>query len=197
MQQPHTRLDQPYTSETHPIRVDFLPDTAMQLPGKLGMTIAPGKQHRGMLFDWHRNLHADLIRLKDHYNTDLLVSLIEKPEMHHLRVPNLLTAVQAQDMQSLWFPIQDFGTPTSMQGLNALVQDILSTVQGGKTVVVHCRGGLGRSGLVVASCLVTRGYSPDDAFALVRATRPGSVETVAQEAYVHEFAARWSHRHPS
>lgn len=179
------------TSEDYPIYVDFLPKRVVPLSGLLGMTIAPGKCNQGMRFHWCRNLSLDLARLRHDYGTNLLVTLLEAEEMVDLQIANLLQAVPTYGMKSRWFPIPDFGTPASMTGLSQLVEDILATLEGGRTTVVHCRGGLGRTGLVVASCLVALGYSPEEAFAQVRSARPGSVETLEQEAYVHQFATAW------
>ena len=55
---------------------------------------------------------------------------------------------------------------------------------GGESVVVHCRGGLGRTGLIAVRLLVELGESPVSALVRVRAARPGAVETVEQEKYV-------------
>jgi protein-tyrosine phosphatase len=181
----------PRTSDTHPLLVDFLLPNTIKLPGRIGMTIAPGKQHNGMYVPWQRDLEKDLIRLRKHYGTDLLVSLIEAQELEQLQIPDLFERIQLHEMQSRWFPIQDFGTPTSISGLIELVKLILAAVKHGETVVIHCKGGLGRSGLVVAACLVALGYSPEEAFAQIRQARPGSVETAEQEAYVYEFQQAW------
>ena len=54
---------------------------------------------------------------------------------------------------------------------------------GGK-VLVHCKGGLGRAGLVAARILVERGVPPRAAIDAVRTVRPGAVETAAQERHV-------------
>ena len=64
------------TSESHPIRVDFLPPEALKLPGRLGMTFAPGKKVEGR---WERDLETDLQRLKEEYHAEVLVSLMDKP----------------------------------------------------------------------------------------------------------------------
>lgn len=176
------------TSETDAIRVDFLPADLLPPSSRLGMTIAPGKQNYGMQAIWKRDLHTDLRHLRDAYQVDRLVTLLEKDEMAQLSIPTLLTDAEAYGMRTRWFPIPDFHTPTSMQGLFELVQDILTWLQQQQTVVVHCKGGLGRSGLVAASCLTAMGHSPDEAFAYVRHARPGSVETTGQEAYVVAFA---------
>ena len=54
----------------------------------------------------------------------------------------------------------------------------------GQSLVVHCRGGLGRTGLIAARLLIELGESPPEAPRRVRAARPGAVETRAQERYV-------------
>lgn len=179
------------TSDSDPIRVDFLPEQVVPLPGRLGMTIAPGKCNVGMQALWQRDLQKDLSRLRHHYRVDLLITLLQPAELGQLAIPDLPSQIQRYGMQNHWFPIQDFGTPTSMTGLVELVKTIWATVNQGKTVVVHCKAGLGRSGLVTASCLVALGYSPEAAFKQVRRTRPGSVETFDQEQYVSEFAQAW------
>lgn len=154
------------------------------------MTIAPGKQNVGMQFLWERDLAQDLDRLRHHYHTDVLVSLIEAPELTQLNIADLFAEVEQRGMRSRWFPIPDFGTPESLAALVSLVEKIWVDVNQGQTVVVHCKGGLGRSGLVIACCLTNLGYSAAEAFTIVRQTRSGSVETQAQEEFVQQFALR-------
>lgn len=184
------------TSETNPIWVDFLPQTVAPLPGRLGMTFAPGKCSIGRQAYWQRDLKQDLLRLRQHYAVDLLVTLLEAPELGQLKIPNLFNQIEMHGMRTRWLPIHDFGTPTSLQSLICLVEDILLELEQKQTVVVHCRAGLGRTGLVTASCLVALGYSPVAAFAQVREARPGSVETAEQEEYVEQFARAWQDRSP-
>jgi len=57
---PEPPMNRIRTSDNDPITVDFLPSEWVALPGKIGMTFAPGKQHRGMHFCWQRNLQKDL-----------------------------------------------------------------------------------------------------------------------------------------
>lgn len=152
------------------------------------MTLAPGKRNRGMTAHWQRDLAADLDRLRDCYQPDLLVSLIESHEFDLLKIPDLFEQAEARGMQVRHFPIPDFGVPRSIDLFAELVQDILAAATEGKTIVIHCKAGLGRSGLVAASCLVALGSTPAEAFQLVRRSRPGTIETVEQEAFVHRFA---------
>jgi protein-tyrosine phosphatase len=58
----------------------------------------------------------------------------------------------------------------------------------GERVLVHCRGGLGRTGMVAARLLVeVAGVTPRQALDGVREARHGAVETPEQEAWVLEL----------
>jgi protein-tyrosine phosphatase len=70
------------------------------------------------------------------------------------------------------------------QGLVA----IRAAVSRGERVAVHCGGGLGRTGTLLACYLVDRGLNDDEAIARVRATRTGSIETRGQVAAIEAFA---------
>lgn len=63
-------------------------------------------------------------------------------------------------------------------------------------IAVHCVAGLGRTGTLMACYLVSEGMDAGEAIALVRANRPGSIQTVEQEAAVGRYAAglRAGHR---
>ena len=111
----------------------------------------------------------------------MLVNLHERPDP-----PDILAQLQAQ---TIHLPVPDSNAPTQAQ-LNAGVAAIEKALQEGKKVAVHCGAGLGRSGTLIAAYLVSQGSSPDDAMAQVRTARPGSIETLEQEAAVHEFARR-------
>ena len=60
-------------------------------------------------------------------------------------------------------------------------------VNAGQAVAVHCGAGLGRTGTLVACYLVAGGLSAEEAIAKVRRLRPGSIETLEQEAAVRTF----------
>ncbi|RLB47434.1 MAG: protein phosphatase [Deltaproteobacteria bacterium] len=188
------------TSQSHPIRVDFVSPDVVAPPGRLGLTLAPGKKDTSAWTGaWNRDLDVDLQRLRSHFGTDLLVSLIEDgrfrtDELELLRIGDLFERVTAHDMESRWFPIEDVSVPLSLDDFIGLVSQLVEAVAAGRTVVVHCRGGLGRSGLVAAACLVGLGSTPEDAIAAVRRARRGAVETPAQAAYVSKLAEAWRRR---
>jgi ADP-ribosyl-[dinitrogen reductase] hydrolase len=188
-------VSSPRTSVTHPIRVDFLPGEAVLGPARLGMTFAPGKRAVGIEGRWERDLDADLARLRDEYGMRVLVSLVEPHELGSLGIKKLPAIAAKLCAEFVAFPIPDAGIPSSMGATVKLVEKILEHLRLSRTVVIHCRGGLGRTGLVAACCLTALGHEHEAAIALVRAARPGAIETAEQARFVGEFAAQWNRVH--
>lgn len=176
------------TSETDPIRVDFLAPADARLPGRIGLTFAPGKKDR--FGPWDRDLDADLQRLREHHKVDRLVSLMQADEYDKLQIANLVDRARAHGIAVRRFPIRDVGAPPAraMARFIRMIEAIVDDVRAGRTVVIHCRGGLGRTGLVAASCLVALGHEPDEAIRHVRSARPGAVEVEEQERWVFAVA---------
>ena len=61
---------------------------------------------------------------------------------------------------------------------------------------MHCGGGLGRTGTLLACYLVRQGLPAAEAIERVRAVRPGSVETRQQAQAVHAYGQSSSASHP-
>lgn len=180
-------LTAPRTSETDPIKVALLPVDMVNLKGRIGVTFAPGKRYRALTTEWRRNLDKDLDRLCQAYGAAVLVSLIEDHELEQLGIPELFTRCEEHGIQVIRFPIPDGGVPGSVAEFSQLVDRILETARKGQNVIIQCRGGLGRSGLVAAACLAALGKEPDSAISAVRRVRFGAVENEAQEHFVREL----------
>lgn len=63
------------------------------------------------------------------------------------------------------FVIPDHGVPAQPASMDAIVAHIDAELAGGRGVHVHCRAGIGRTGMVVACWLVAQGAGPDEALA--------------------------------
>ena len=119
----------------------------------------------------------------------MLLCLLTDSELDWAGVPDLGPRAQAAGLAYRRFPIPDQGTPDIADATD-LVQWCREAIERGEAVVVTCMGGLGRSGTIVACCLVDSGMSPDAAIAAVRTTRgPRALETIAQENFVVTFAS--------
>lgn len=182
-----------FTSDNFPIKVDFIPDDELYLNqmGRLGLCMAPGRCKKSSNHEWNRDLDKDLTRIKELYGCNTVVSLIRHSELYTLSIPNLFEEIEKRDMESIHFPIKDKWIPDSMTDLVKLVDIILQRLKQGKTVVVHCNGGKGRSGTVVVACLVAMGKKVQNSIEVVRKARSGTIRNPLQIMYVKRFKKAW------
>jgi len=176
----------PRTSESHPLQIATL---NLASGARLGMTFCPGKYDlHAMTGAWQRNLDIDL-KAVTAWDATALVTLMEDHELELLRVPDLGHKTAALGMQWFHLPIRDVSIPdasfeAAWKTQGPALLEHLTNAQG---VAVHCRGGLGRTGLIAARLLIELGEQPARALSLVRQARPGAVETREQEEYVLEL----------
>ena len=175
------------TSLTDPLFVSFLETAVPGLPGRLGMTMCPGRRQRALSgTSWQRDLADDLDRLVTAERIDLLVSLVEDRELEELGADQLQLEAERRGLLVERFPIPDGGVP-EMRPTKKLVARIVAAMREGKSVAVHCAAGLGRSGTVTACVLTALGVRADMAIRAVRFVRPGTIENERQEAFVKRF----------
>lgn len=180
------------TSKSHAICVNFVPSEEVDAPGCLGMTFAPGMKadttHGG--WRWERDLGTDMRKLREEDKTDVLVSVMEEHEYRAYEVPDLYEKDEIEGVEILRFAIQDMGIPEEAESerYRAFVEDVVGRLRHGKNAVVHCRGGLGRTGTVAACVLVALGHhSANEAVDAVRKAREGTIQTDEQEDFVRCF----------
>jgi protein-tyrosine phosphatase/nicotinamidase-related amidase len=163
-----------------PLRIDWL-DARQTAPGKLGITILPGRR------DFSRSLADDISRLQADGVSHIL-SLVTNDELPTYGVEGLFEAYQKAGFAVLHLPILDQGVCTSEEMITA-VKWLDVNLSSGAKVMIHCVGGLGRSGLVAANYLKHKGMNADDAILAVRTVRSRRVlETAAQEDFVRSFS---------
>jgi atypical dual specificity phosphatase len=94
-------------------------------------------------------------------------------------------------LREVHLPVKDFSAPSPEQ-IERGVGAILEAMAAGEAAAVHCGGGLGRTGTLLACYLLTssEGLGAEGALRRVRALRPGSVETPAQLRAVRAWAGR-------
>lgn len=185
------------TSESYALRVDFVPSEEVDAPGRLGMTFAPGMKADTTHGEWRweRDLSADVRRLGE-LGIGVLVSVIEEHEYGEYGIPDLYDKDEIEGIGILRFAIRDMGIPeeAGAKEFEALLRNIVDLLRRGKTVVIHCRGGEGRTGTVTACALAALGHTAKGAVDLVRETRVRTIATDEQEEFVHRFAAAFEGR---
>jgi protein-tyrosine phosphatase len=161
------------------------------LPGRLGLTILPGK--RGISFRYpgrvyQRDLDGDFALLRVD-GVRRLILLVEDAELQHWSDPGIAERGGAAGVEVIRHPIPDGRAPASMAEMTRILEEIREA-RATADVAVACMGGVGRTGTVAACALVEGGMTADDAIATIRAVRhPTAVETVEQERFVRSFHA--------
>lgn len=148
-------------------------------PGRLGIVPRP----RGG--DWL----ADEVRSWKQAGIDVVTSLLMPAEEVELDLRLEAARCRTEGVEHHSFPIPDRGVPHSRAGMAQLVGRLDEALAGGKTVGVHCRQGLGRSSMLVALLLVSRGIDPIEAFRRIGSARGATVpETTEQREWVLKAA---------
>nr|CDJ92436.1 Dual specificity phosphatase domain containing protein [Haemonchus contortus] len=84
------------------------------------------------------------------------------------------------------FPLPDFEACTPARLVDIVTVMIYELTRG--KVAVHCHAGHGRTGMVIAACLMlVRGMTPREAVDVVRQKRPGSVQSSDQVQALHSL----------
>jgi len=149
-------------------------------PGKLAMAARPRAG------DW---LEEELARWR-RAGVDAVVSLLTPDEEQSLDLNKEAEFVKAQDMDFISFPIPDRQVPDSQAALAGTLEKINADLSSGKNVLIHCRQGIGRTGLVAACLLITKGWDRTMAVERVSAARGFPIpETAEQRRWIDHYAA--------
>lgn len=151
-------------------------------PGRIGIMAAPGAGGD----------YAGDVAMLIASQPALVVSMTGAEELAALGAGGLGTDLAAAGIARMVLPVRDFGAPGTEDGHGwANISDAAhAALDAGKSVVVHCRGGCGRSGMAALRLLVERGEAHEAGLARLRAVRPCAVETAAQ----YDWAAAGSRR---
>jgi ADP-ribosyl-[dinitrogen reductase] hydrolase len=172
------------TSHTHPLQIAAV----RPYPGwgQVGLTFCPGKkQPNAVTGRWDRDLGIDLDAVAA-WGAAAVVTLVEDHELRSLKVEPLGAELARRHMDWIHCPIPDVTAPAeSFERAWAIHgEGLRARLRSGFSVVVHCKGGLGRAGTIAARLLVELGWTAAMAIGAVRDVRPGALETPGQERHV-------------
>ncbi|WP_027469703.1 cyclin-dependent kinase inhibitor 3 family protein [Deefgea rivuli] len=117
-----------------------------------------------------------------------VITLMPDHEMQANDAADLPAACAELGMTWFHFPIEDDSAPTEVFEAQWTQSSaaVLQMLANGKTIAVHCKGGSGRTGLMVAMILLKRGVSLASATAQVQSLRPKALQIPAHIAYLNQ-----------
>jgi len=172
------------TSHTHPLQIAEV--RASPSHGRIGITFCPGKHDRfAHTGAWERDLGIDLDVIAA-WGAKLVLTLVEPAELLELKVPQLGHEIRLRGIEWRHLPIADYSVPGKKFEEEWVAQgrEIRKILRNGDDVLVHCKGGLGRAGMIAARLLVELGMDPEEAIRSIRHVRKGAIETPSQLALV-------------
>src|SRR5262249_10465272 len=102
---------------------------------------------------------------------DVVVSLLEDDEAAQLNLADERQAAEGRPIGFVPFPIPDRGVPAPTEAAIEVIGRIAAQLEAGKNVAVHCRQGIGRSGLIAAGVLMNSGLQAEKAMEIISSAR--------------------------
>lgn len=175
-------------------------DLLRPLHGNLVLSSCPGKKvrlegpARGRA-RINRDLESDLTRIAG-FGVTTVVCCLNDAELAYLGAPwsHYLAVSKKLGLEVIRLPMIEGSVPEEPEDLDRVIEMIDQRVQKGGSVLAHCRGGVGRAGVVACCWLIRRGYAKSAvrAIQLVRARRSQrAIETRRQEDFIAEYEQRW------
>lgn len=177
------------TSHSHPITLSWILEHGGG--GKLGLCFCPGKKVNRSGVRWERDLDVDLHRLKEAYRITTVACLLNTAELSCFRLRNYTATVVSSGLDLLVFPIVEMAPPDSVALTREFVHTIVDKLGKGENVAVHCRGGVGRAGVIAACVLLELGLATSGRGAIEQVRRlrcRQAIESYRQEKFVVQFA---------
>jgi|SRR5208337_3549660 len=95
---------------------------------------------------------------------------------------------EAFGFKTVQYPILDHDIPKDLHSF-AELQDQLVQLTETDSILIHCLGGFGRTGLVAAGLLVALGSTDSKAIRTIREKNPRAIETKEQEQFLKDYAS--------
>ncbi len=132
---------------------------------------------------------ADELRAWKEANIEVVVSALTAAEARGRDVLAEGELCAQAGLTFISFPIGDRATPMTIAAVDEVVREITGHLTASRSVVIHCRAGIGRASMLAACTLVRAGVDADEAYARISLARGLMVpDTDAQKDWVRRFA---------
>lgn len=172
------------TQTHHPTQQTLQIDPIWTHNGTMYACCAPGKrdQEKGVF----RDLHQDMKCIQTH-NIDCIICLIEDFEFDKVQITDYPERVAKAGIDFIHYPMIDHYIPTDLDSFHELVLLTCDLLHSGSQILIHCRGGVGRTGVLCACVLIHYGFSADGAILKVRQNRLGALKNAVQVVFIREY----------
>jgi atypical dual specificity phosphatase len=166
-----------YDSNEEMVSVEMSRNFSWVIPCKLGGISIPK--------------HQDQIKAFEFMNIGLVVSVLEEEQLD-------ASMFEGTTVKNIHYNVVNYHPPV-MSDLLEIISKMEDTISTGKGVIVHCGGGKGRAGTILACFMLKHGLdgtinkdgypkmSGSEAIDKLRELRPGSIETKRQEEFIKEY----------
>ncbi|KAI9267392.1 protein-tyrosine phosphatase-like protein [Sporodiniella umbellata] len=184
--------------------LNYVLNKPSSIKGNVYLSSCPGKKVRlsgpvkGRV-SINRDLDLDLTRIES-FGITMIVCCLDDYELYSLGVSWSEYQAEAakKNIEIYRLPINDGGCPDSMSVMETTVESINALLRQGSNVLIHCRAGIGRAGLV-ASCWLLENFlcqTAEKAVSVVRSQRSvRAVETLKQANYIIRYLISMRQRH--
>jgi protein-tyrosine phosphatase len=112
----------------------------------------------------------------------MVVSLVTSLELFEAGAQSLGQDIQDKGTRWVHLPVRDMRIPAAAEaeGWPAVSAQARRALLGGGRVLIHCKAGCGRSGMVALRLMIEAGEARDEALIRLRSVQPRAIETPEQ-----------------
>ncbi len=129
----------------------------------------------------------DFVSLIQEKKIELILSLTSLEEIKE-HSPDYANAIENRTLSAIRIelPIKDFSIPGDVKPFKQCIKKTTDSLINGEVILIHCLGGIGRTGLVACCILQTLGLEQNDAKERVKQSGSGP-ETREQLNFIANF----------
>jgi hypothetical protein len=141
---------------------------------------------------------ADFDTIRD-WGTTMVITMTERRELRAAGMAGFGRVIIGMGIRWYELPVADYGVPVEpaenptgrcpifpRNTWSLTARRACEMLADGGRILIHCRGGCGRSGMAALRLMIEMGEDADDALTRLRAVRPCAVETDAQLAWARD-----------